>query len=350
MTHSPYREGRAMTPATDSPTIAVIGAGSWGTALASLLAERHPQITLWAREPEVATNINQTHHNPLFLSDLPLPTNVIADNNLNRVATTHSVLVMVVPAQFTESVLHQVWNLRTQETIFVSASKGILVDRLCLLTDLYRETMGQKEFHQRFACLSGPSFAREVMTSQPTAVAVASPNQALAEQVQQLFHTPWFRTYRSDDVVGVELGGAVKNVIALAAGISDGLGFGHNARAALITRGLAEISRLGVALGARPETFAGLSGLGDLVLTATSDLSRNRTVGRRLGAGESLATILSQTREVAEGVPTALSTHRLALSLGVEMPITREVYEILHENKPVREAVTGLMMRELKAE
>ncbi|MBF0439930.1 MAG: NAD(P)-dependent glycerol-3-phosphate dehydrogenase [Magnetococcales bacterium] len=328
---------------------AVIGGGSWGTALARILAEKLPQVTLWCREPEVAEGINRTHRNPLFLSEFLLPSNLIASTDLVEVAAGHDILVMVVPTQFTRGVLQTIRDVTTSATLFVSASKGVEAESMTLLSEIYAQVLGQER--GRGVCyLSGPSFARDALSCRPSAVAIAGEEMERVQRVQQLFHTSWFRTYSTDDVVGLELGGALKNVIALAAGISDGLGLGHSSRAALITRGLNEILRLGLRLGARAETFSGLSGLGDLLLTATSELSRNRTVGFRLGSGESLAEIQQGSREVAEGVKTAQGVYHLALKLDIDMPITRAVYGILYEGLAPLAAVKGLMERDLKPE
>ncbi|MBF0427060.1 MAG: NAD(P)-dependent glycerol-3-phosphate dehydrogenase [Magnetococcales bacterium] len=331
------------------PTVAVIGAGSWGTALATLLAGKLPGITLWCHEPEVAAGIARQRRNPLFLPDFDLPANLIASTDLPAVARDHAILVMVAPTQVSRDLLVRLQPHLQPGAVLVCASKGIEETRLLLISELYAEILDDTV--ARRACfLSGPSFAREVMEGHPAAVVIAGREAATVSAIQALFSTPRFRTYSSDDVVGVELGGALKNVIALAAGISDGLGFGHSARAALITRGLAEMIRLGLRLGGRLETFSGLSGLGDLLLTATSTLSRNHTVGHRLGRGESLATIQANMREVAEGVRTARAVWRLAARHGVEMPITAAVHAILYEEKSPRAVVEELMGRQLKAE
>ncbi len=334
---------------TPRAPVAVIGAGSWGTALASVLASKLPEVTLWCREPEVAAGINQAHRNPFFISDLDLPPNIYAGTDLEQIAASHRTLVMVVPTQFTRAILKSIRGAVTEKTAFVSASKGVEVETLTLISEMYEEVLG-KETTRRACYLSGPSFAREVILRNPTAVSIAGSNARLVREIQELFFTPFFRTYGTEDVIGLELGGALKNVIALAAGISDGLNFGNSARAALITRGLSEIVRLGMRLGAKPETFSGLSGLGDLMLTASSELSRNRTVGFRLGSGESMADIQKGFREVAEGVKTTLSVHRLAEKLEVDMPITRAVYGILYEGRAPRSVVTELMERDLKRE
>ncbi|MBF0628386.1 MAG: NAD(P)-dependent glycerol-3-phosphate dehydrogenase [Magnetococcales bacterium] len=328
---------------------AIIGAGSWGTALATVLASKLPEVTLWCHEPEVAAGINQTHHNPFFLKEFPLPANIRATTDLIATAREHPILVMVVPTQFTRRVLTALRDHVTDETLFVSASKGVEAETMTLLSDIHIEILG-KPLGEKSCFLSGPSFARDTIMRLPAAVSIAGLDTERVERVQRLFHTAWFRTYSTDDVIGLELGGALKNVIALAAGICDGLGMGHSARAALITRGLNEMLRLGLQLGAKPETFAGLSGLGDLLLTATSDLSRNRTVGVRLGKGETLESIQQGSHEIAEGVRTTVGVHRLAAKLGVDLPITRGVYGILYEGLPPLEAVKELMERDLKPE
>lgn len=335
---------------SSSPTeISVIGAGSWGTTLAVVLASKLPKVTLWCLETEVAEGINHTHHNPLYVSEFTLPDNLQADTDLLAVAARSRVLVMVVPTQFTRRILQRLTEVVSAETRFVFASKGVEVETLTLISDIYADVFGQDRLE--YACfLSGPSFAREVLMQQPTAVAIAGNNLTVVQEIQTLFCTPYFRTYGSTDVIGIELGGALKNVIALAAGISDGLGFGNNARAALITRGLAEMIRLGVRLGAMAETFSGLSGLGDLLLTATSTMSRNHTVGFRLGSGEQWAEIQKGSREVAEGVQTTLSVWHLAKKMAVDMPITQAVYEILYENRSPQSVVKALMERDLTSE
>ncbi|MBF0341086.1 MAG: NAD(P)-dependent glycerol-3-phosphate dehydrogenase [Magnetococcales bacterium] len=333
----------------DNTTTAIIGAGSWGTALATVLASKLPRVTLWCHEPEVAEGINRSHRNPFFLKEYLLPENIVATTDLTGAARDHAILVMVVPTQFTRGILRSLREAVTEETLFVSASKGVEAHTMTLLSDIHIEILG-RSLGEKSCFLSGPSFARDTISRLPAAVAIAGCDPERVERVQRLFHTAWFRTYSTDDVVGLELGGAMKNVIALAAGINDGLGMGHSARAAIITRGLNEILRLGMKLGARPETFAGLSGLGDLLLTATSDLSRNRTVGVRIGRGESLESIQQGSHEIAEGVRTAVGAQRLAEKLQLDMPITRAVYGILHEGLSPRDAVRELMERDLKPE
>ncbi len=329
--------------------IGVIGAGSWGTTLADLLAKKGYPVTLWAYEKDLVERMSRTRINDLYLPDVTLAEQLSFTADLAAVAAGKDLLLLVPPSQVMRAVMQQAAPHVPPGALLVSASKGIENDTLQPMAEVLTGVFGQ-QVAQRLAFLSGPSFAREVAAGMPTAVAVASVNPAVAEQVQEVFSTDCFRVYRNDDVVGVELGGALKNVIALAAGVADGLGFGHNTRAALITRGLAEITRLGVAMGAKPATFAGLAGMGDLVLTCTGDLSRNRTVGMELGRGRRLEDILGSMTMVAEGVKTTLSAYQLAVRIGVEVPIIEQMYRVLYEAKEPRRAVTDLMQRELKAE
>ncbi|PLX88285.1 MAG: glycerol-3-phosphate dehydrogenase [Desulfuromonas sp.] len=329
--------------------IGVIGAGSWGTALANLLAKKGLDVTLWAYEPELAQRMATFRINDLYLPDVHLSEHLQVTSRIETAVRGAEILVLVSPSQVMRSVLDQLKPSLADGTLVVSAAKGVENHSLLIMSEVICQVLGGR-VEQRAAYLSGPSFAREVAKEQPTAVAVASCNPQVAETIQELFSTDYFRVYTNDDVVGVEIGGALKNVIALATGVCDGLGFGHNARAALITRGLAEIARLGEAMGARPATFAGLAGMGDLVLTCTGDLSRNRTVGLELGRGRKLDEVLGEMHMVAEGVKTALSAHQLAEKLGVDMPITREMHQILYCDKPPRQAVADLMLRELKGE
>jgi len=329
--------------------IAVIGAGSWGTTLANLLAKKGHQVTLWAYEPELVLEMREQRENSLFLPGILLSEALSFTNELAEAYAGCTMVLCVVPSQLVRRVMGNSLPFLPPEAIIVSASKGIEVDTLATVSDIYREILPAGQY-ARFVALSGPSFAREVAQEMPTAVTAACQSEEVARRVQEAFNTSYFRVYRNNDVVGVELGGAIKNVIAIAAGISDGLGFGSNTRAALITRGLAEMTRLGVALGAQPATFAGLAGMGDLVLTCTGDLSRNRSVGLQIGQGRRLSEILGEMRMVAEGVKTTESTYNLARKLGVEMPIVEKMYQMLYEDKPAREAVLELMSRNLKAE
>ncbi len=329
--------------------IAVIGAGSWGTTLADLLAKKGHEVTLWAYEPELVLEMRDIRENTLFLPGIKLNERLSFTNDLEEAYRGCSMVLCVVPSQLVRRVMTNSLPFLPKEAIIVSASKGIEVDTLATVSEIYQDILPPEQY-QTLAALSGPSFAREVALEMPTAVAAAASSEAVALRVQEAFTTSYFRVYRNSDVVGVELGGAIKNVIAIAAGISDGLGFGSNTRAALITRGLAEMTRLGLALGAKASTFAGLAGMGDLVLTCTGDLSRNRSVGIQIGQGRTLSEILGEMRMVAEGVKTTESAYNLAQKLGVEMPIIEQMYKMLYQNKPAREAVLELMTRNLKAE
>jgi glycerol-3-phosphate dehydrogenase (NAD(P)+) len=329
--------------------IGVIGAGSWGTTLADLLAKKGHEVTLWAYEPELAEEMNHERVNRLFLPGINLSPRLRFTNSLPEAVAGKDLLLFVVPSQAARGVLTSVLPILPEGAVIVSASKGIELETLKIMSEVFGELL-PPALMGKFAVLSGPSFAREVAQEMPTAVVAAAADASVSRHVQRVFTTFFFRLYTNNDVVGVELGGAIKNVIAIAAGISDGLGFGHNTRAALITRGLAEMTRLGRAMSAKSETFAGLAGMGDLVLTCTGDLSRNRTVGMKLGEGKRLSEILAEMRMVAEGVKTTESALSLARRLNVEMPITEKVYQVLHEDKPAREAVIELMTRDLKAE
>lgn len=329
--------------------IGVIGAGSWGTALANRAAANGHATVLWAYEPELVSSMRSSGFNQLFLPDIKLQPSLQYTGDLAEAAADADLLLLVTPTQVMRSVLEQLSPSLMPQVPLVSASKGIELGTLCTVSQICVQLMGEAVL-QRFVVLSGPTFAREVALGLPSLIVAGSASQAAACQVQTAFSSPEFRVYTSEDTIGVELGGAVKNVIAIAAGIADGLGFGHNTRAALITRGLAEIKRLGRVMGAQDATFAGLAGMGDLVLTCTGDLSRNRTVGVKLGQGLTLKAIMAEMRMVAEGVKSAESVHALAQRLGVEMPITHKVYEILYGDKPARQAVLELMSRDLKAE
>jgi glycerol-3-phosphate dehydrogenase (NAD(P)+) len=327
--------------------LAVIGAGSWGTALAEHLARAGHQVSLWAREPEVVAGIRDDQRNPLFLSDLVVRDTIVATNDIGEAAHGATAIVFVVPVQFARAVLRDVRSHLAPETTVVSASKGIEVETLKRMDELVQDELALPP--GAFVALSGPSFAREVAAGQPTAAVLAGHDHERLRSLQRAFSTGAFRFYTADDVVGVELAGALKNVIAIAAGMATGLQLGHNALAALLTRGLHEVTRLGVKLGGRPETFRGLAGMGDLVLTCTGALSRNRAVGERLGRGEPLADIVAG-REVAEGVATARAAGALARRHGVEMPITFAVEAIIEGGLPPEQAVVALMTRGLKDE
>jgi glycerol-3-phosphate dehydrogenase (NAD(P)+) len=325
---------------------AVLGGGSWGTALACQLARCGHDVKLWVRESGVAREINHVRSNATYLPGLLLPPGIAATCELAAAVAEAEALAIVVPSQFCRGVLRQLAPLAPPEAVLVSATKGLELDTLRRMSELAAAELPGRSV----AALSGPSFALEVAREQPTAVVMASLDVAVAERLQRAFSSRSFRVYVSSDVVGVELGGALKNVIAIAAGIVDGLGYGHNTVAALITRGLAEVSRLALALGGRAETLAGLAGLGDLVLTCTGSLSRNRSLGQSLGRGQTLEQALAGTRMVAEGVPTTLAACALAARAAVEMPIAVQMREVLYGGKPAREAVEELMLRTLKRE
>lgn len=329
--------------------IAVIGAGSWGTTLANLLAKKGLSVTLWCFEADLAERMQKTAINDLYLPETILSENLKIENDLPASISGKDVLLFVTPSQVTRMVLLQALPHIAPQALVLSASKGIENDSLMLLSEVFEEVLPQ-QMHAQIGFVSGPSFAKEVSNEMPSAVVAAAKDHVVAEQIQQLFSTERFRVYTSNDIVGVELGGAMKNVIALAAGVSDGLGFGHNTRAALITRGLAEMTRLGLKLGGQIETFAGLAGMGDLVLTCTGDLSRNRSVGIELGRGRKLDEILSGMQMIAEGVKTTLSAYQLAQKLEVEVPIIEQMYQILYQDKEPQQAVDDLMLRDLKAE
>ena len=329
--------------------IGVIGAGSWGTTLANVLAKKGFDVVIWVYEQDLAARLSETRINDLYLDGITLSPNLSYTNDLVAAVQGRQALLLVSPSQVMRPVLKQLKPYLSDDCLLISAAKGIENDSLLTMSEVLQEVLGTG-VKQRSAFLSGPSFAREVATEQPTAVAVASDDLAVARRVQEMFSTEYFRVYTNQDVVGIEIGGALKNVIALAAGVADGLGFHHNVRAALITRGLAEMARLGAALGAQEATFSGLAGMGDLVLTCTGDLSRNRSVGIELGRGRKLNEILNQMHMVAEGVKTTLSAYQLAVKLGVAMPITEQMYQILYQDKDPRQAVADLMNRALSSE
>lgn len=329
--------------------VAVVGAGSWGTALANVLAKKGVETVLWSHETGVADAIRREHLNPRYLSQVPLDPRLGATADMEEAVAGAEVVVSVSPSHVVRPVMAQAARFMRPDALVVSASKGIEVETLRTMDGVLADVL-PGEAAGGAAYLSGPSFALEVGQEQPTAVTVASHSRAAAERAQELFQTDYFRVYTSADVPGVELGGSLKNVIAIASGVVEGLGLGNNPRAALITRGLAEITRLGVALGADPLTFAGLAGMGDLILTCTGALSRNRSVGVELGRGRSLDEILAGMNEVAEGVRTARSAHELAAKVGIEMPIVDEIHAVLFEGRSPRRAVENLMLRRPKAE
>jgi glycerol-3-phosphate dehydrogenase (NAD(P)+) len=328
--------------------LSVFGGGSWGTAVAHQLARRGHDVLLWAREPEVAQGINSDHRNPLFVSDLDLDPGIRAVDDLAVAAGHADVWLWVVPVQFSRSVMEELRPVSGDRVVVVSASKGIETGTLRRMDEVAHDALGVEP--QRFCCLSGPTFAREVILGDPSAAVLACSDLDLAATLQEEFSDHHLRCYAGTDLIGVELAGALKNVIAIAAGIVDGLGLGFNTQAALMTRGLHEITRLGVALGADAETFRGLAGMGDLVLTCTGGLSRNRTLGQRLGRGESLDSILGSQREVVEGVRTTPAAAKLAEDHGVVMPITDAMTRLLTGEVDPQTALRELMTRELRVE
>ena len=330
-----------------STKVAVIGAGSWGTALASLLSSNGHDTIIWSRGSEVAEHINKKHKNSVYLPNQKLHEKLRATSDLAEALDGAQFVIMVVPSLAMREIMTAAAPHIAKDAIVVSASKGIEDETSKTMFEVIEEAIGNGE---RIGVLSGPSFAAQVVQSDPTVVVAAATTQEVAEKIQQLFASDKFRVYSSTDVVGVEIGGVVKNVMAIATGVSDGLGYGHNARAATITRGLAEIRRLALKLGAKPETLMGLSGIGDLVLTCTGDLSRNRQLGIRIGRGESVEDILSGMRMVAEGVRNTKAVKLLAERENVEMPIVNLAYEVLYEGLPPAKALEKLFARELKPE
>ena len=332
--------------------IAVIGAGSWGTALAGLLATKGFMVDLWAHRPEQASALEKERENRAYLPGYALPEGVRSTADLAACVAGKPVVVMVVPSHGYRQVFSQLAPHLAVDAAIISATKGIENETLLTMNQVMAEVLAERrpDFRGSLGVLAGPSFAREVVEATPTAVTVGAATMEAARFFQEVFFTDRFRVYAGTDVIGMELGGALKNIEAIGAGICDGMGYGTNTRAALITRGLAEITRLGVAMGANPHTFAGLAGLGDLVLTCTGNLSRNRQVGLKLGQGMTLAQILAEMNMVAEGVKTTASAHALAARIGVEMPILEEVYQVLYQEKPCVEAVSALMGRDQKEE
>jgi glycerol-3-phosphate dehydrogenase (NAD(P)+) len=320
--------------------IAVIGAGSWGTALAIHLARAGRSVKLWAHEPEVADGIRTTRRNPWYLADIDMPAGIAATADLGEATRGTSLVIVAVPSEFVGVTLKSL-DAPPAGTAIVSATKGFDPVHHLRMTEIVAGRFPDA----RVAALSGPTFAREVAHSHPTAAVLGAPDLALARELQERLGTREFRLYTNRDVVGVETGGALKNVMAIATGLADGLGLGENARAALVTRGLAEMTRLAVALGGQAATLAGLSGLGDLVLTATGSLSRNRALGMALAGGRTIGQVEAETRMVAEGVPTVRSALALAERRGVSLPICREVGAVLFEGKAPADALASLLAR-----
>jgi glycerol-3-phosphate dehydrogenase (NAD(P)+) len=329
--------------------IAVIGAGSWGTTLADLLSKKDHEVMLWMHEKDRVEEIRQTRINSLYLPDIRLSSRLQFTGSLEEAVSGKEFILFVTPSQVMRGVVLKALPHIASDTFIINASKGIELDTLQTISQIFKETLPPHLF-KNYCVISGPTFAKEVAQEMPTAIVAAAAEDETSRQIQETFSTQYFRVYTNSDIIGVELGGSIKNVISIAAGICDGLGLGYNTRAALITRGLAEIARLGMAMGAQPATFAGLAGMGDLVLTCTGDLSRNRTVGMKLGEGIRLKEILAEMCMVAEGVKTTKSAYELAKRLNVDMPITEKVYQILYEDKSPRKSVMELMARDLKSE
>jgi glycerol-3-phosphate dehydrogenase (NAD(P)+) len=328
---------------------AVLGAGSFGTCLAVLLADKGYRVDIWSRSASLADAINHRHRNPRYLSDVRLPVSLHATSSLREALAGKEVVLSVVPSHGVREVWQEARHALSPEALIISATKGIEVGTGLLVSQVLHEVL-PPDARQRLVVLSGPSFAREIADRQLSSACVACENEGYAIAAQALLSSESFRCYSNTDVVGVELGGSLKNIIAIAVGCCEGMGLGQNARAALITRGLAEMRRLGEKLGANPVTFLGLSGVGDLVLTCTGSLSRNRWVGVEIGRGRPVAEVLASLTQVAEGVRTAQSAYELAQRCGVDMPITEETYRVLHLGKDPRLAIRDLVTRQLRSE
>ena len=327
----------------------VYGAGSFGTAIATVLTANADEVVLWGRDAAVVEAVNAKHENPGYLPGLELSEKIKATTDVAQAAAGADVVVVATPSHATRELVAKALPHLPQHVPIVTVAKGIENETLLTMTEVLESCLPE-ELHPYVAVLSGPSFAKEMVQGMPTIVTIASRWEKLAQKCQRVFSSPTFRTYTSTDVVGVQVGGALKNVIAIAAGMADGLGFGHNARAGIITRGLAEITRMAVRLGGNPLTLSGLAGMGDLVLTCTGELSRNRRVGMELGKGRSLGEVLTEMKQVAEGVKTAKSAVQLSRKTGIELPICEQVYLIAFEGKSPEAAVVDLMKRSLKSE
>jgi len=329
--------------------IGVIGAGAWGTALAMLLANKGLDVTLWMYEQDLAQETQRMRENRTYLPGFTLPASLKVTSSLEAAVKDKHIILSVMPSHTVRRVSEQFSSFLSNDVVIISASKGIEIDTLMPLSEVLKDVL-PTAFHNRLCFLSGPSFAKEVAQKMPTAVALASYDPEIGKRAQDILSNSYFRVYTNPDVIGVELAGSIKNVVAIAAGVLEGMGFGYNTTAALLTRGLAEMARLGAAMGAQLTTFYGLAGMGDLVLTCTGGLSRNRTLGARLGKGEKLDDIMKGTKTVAEGVKTARAARDLAIKYNVDMPIVDEVYALLYEGKDPKLAVKDLMNRELKGE
>ncbi|WP_217282362.1 NAD(P)H-dependent glycerol-3-phosphate dehydrogenase [Bacillus sp. CRN 9] len=324
--------------------VAVIGAGSWGTALAMVLADNGHEVRIWGHKEEQITEINTLHTNEKYLPSVPLPHNITGFSSLDEVLSEIETIILAVPTKAIREVLNKIAKIRSEPLIIVHVSKGIEPDSLLRISEMIEQEM-PADLLKDIVVLSGPSHAEEVSLRHPTTVSVSASNMETAEKVQDMFINQNFRVYTNPDIVGVEIGGALKNIIALAAGISDGLGYGDNAKAALVTRGLAEITRLGVKMGASPLTFSGLAGIGDLIVTCTSKHSRNWRAGNLIGQGHNLDEVLKNMGMVVEGVRTTKAAHQLAVKYDVKMPITSVLYDILFNGVNAKDGVDMLMAR-----
>ncbi len=329
--------------------ITVIGAGAWGTALAMLLSDKGHEVSLWMYEKDLALEMESKRENRVYLPGFTLPASLTITSSLEAAVTDTPVILSVVPSHTVRAVTGQYAPFLAKDAIIISASKGIEIETLMPLSEVFKDVLAPQH-HNNLCFLSGPSFAKEVAQKMPTAVALAAYDPAVGMKAQALFSNSYFRVYTNTDVIGVELAGSLKNVIAIAAGMLEGLGYGYNTSAALLTRGLAEMARLGAAMGGSLQTFSGLAGMGDLVLTCTGGLSRNRTLGVRLGKGEKLEDIMKNAKTVAEGVKTAKAARELAAKYHMHMPIVEQVYHILYEGKDPGQALKDLMARDLRSE
>lgn len=329
--------------------IGVLGAGGWGTTLAILLCQNGNDVTLWEFNPEYAKTLSEYRENFYYLPKVKIPKAISITNDLEFAASEKNVIVIATPTQFIRSSLSGLHNFDFKDTLLVSVSKGIENKTLLLVSDILMDIF-KKSKRKNILCLSGPSHAEEVSRKIPTAVVCASEDKSNSKVIQKIFSNSYFRVYTNDDLIGTEIGGALKNVIAIAAGISDGSGFGDNTKAAIMTRGINEIMRLGLSMNAKSETFFGLSGIGDLIVTCSSAYSRNRSVGEQIGKGKKLSTILKEMKMVAEGVTTTKSAFELSKKLNIELPITHQVYNILFKNKDPHIATENLMKRNLRGE
>ncbi len=326
--------------------VGIVGAGSWGTATGILLGNKGYEVKVWDRKIELINEINTSRENSRYLPGIKIPDNLTGVEDIKRAINNANVIVMAIPSHAVRGICKNLMDVINEDQVIISLAKGIENGTYKRMSEIIEEFYP----HNPIGILSGPSHAEEVSRNIPTTVTSSSKSKATAEYIQDLFITSEFRVYSNLDLIGVELGGAVKNVIALAAGISDGLGYGDNTKAALMTRGIAEIARLGVALGAQPMTFAGLAGIGDLIVTCTSMHSRNRRAGILIGEGKTVEEALNEVKMVVEGVNTTRSVYELTKKINIEMPITNELYKVLYEKKPAKDAVIELMLRDKKHE